>query len=43
MFVEQKGASAVATLAIGAPVGHNEAVWPGTQCPSLRLNAAPTA
>lgn len=39
---EQQGASRVKTLAVGAPISHNEAACPGTQCPILRLDAALT-
>lgn len=39
-FVGQEGASTVKALAVGAPVSHNEAAWPGTQCPVLRLKAS---
>ena len=41
MFVGLEGASTVKALAGGTPISHNEATWPGAQCPVLRLKAAP--
>lgn len=42
MFIEQEGSSTVKALVFGAPISHNEAAWPGTQCPIRKLNAALT-
>lgn len=42
VFIEQEGASTVKALVFGAPISHNEAAWPGTQCPIRKLNAALT-
>lgn len=42
VFAGQEDASMVKALAGGAPTSHKEAVWPGTQCPLQKLNAALT-